>query len=105
MAAIEDNVFLSNLLPVNDADAAKSVLSVAAIFRLYWEEYRKSNQVTPRQYKVVNDILNCRTGSFGYSISACDNCGHIEGYFSIHVATAIARLVRARSVWNGLIQD
>jgi len=84
MAAIQDTVFLSNLLPAvsaDNADAAGS-LSIAAIFRQYWADYRQNNQVTPRQSKVVYDILNCRTGSFGYSISACDNCSHTEVFFN-----------------------
>ncbi len=57
-------------------------LGVADILRLYFDDYRKNNAVTPRQYKVVYDILNCRTGSFGYSISACDNCGHTEVFLN-----------------------
>ncbi|MBF0413136.1 MAG: transposase zinc-binding domain-containing protein [Desulfamplus sp.] len=68
--------------PRTNADAEESRLSIAAIFRRYWSDYRQNNQVTPSQSKVVYDILNCRTGSFGYSISACDNCGHREVFLN-----------------------
>lgn len=30
------------------------------------------------QKKAAHAILNCRSGSFGYSISVCEDCGHIE---------------------------
>jgi hypothetical protein len=53
---------------------------VADIFRLYWKDYQAGSPVTERQSKAVYDILNCRTGAFGYSISACDNCGHTETF-------------------------
>ena len=56
----------------------RPVHDIADIFRLYWNDYQHSNSVTARQYKVVYDILNCRTGSFGYSINACNTCGHTE---------------------------
>lgn len=51
---------------------------VADIFRLYWKDFQITNPVTERQFKVVYDILNCRTGAFGYCVSACDVCGHRE---------------------------
>ncbi len=72
----------SNLLESKEESAGKIGFHVSDIFRLYFDDYRKNNSVTPRQSKVVYDILNCRTGSFGYSISACDNCGHTEVFLN-----------------------
>ena len=53
---------------------------IADIFRLYWKDYQAVNPVTERQSKAVYDILNCRTGTFGYSISVCDKCGYTETF-------------------------
>lgn len=51
---------------------------LADIFKLYWSDFQSNNRVTPRQYKVVYDILHCRSGDFGYSVNVCDTCGHTE---------------------------
>ncbi len=62
----------------DEANVSDGGCEIADVFRRHWDEYQKSHSVTPRQYKVVYDILRCRTGDFGYSISACDSCGHAE---------------------------
>ena len=80
-AGTEEAAASMKALDTPESDNSKTnrpVHDIADIFRLYWKDYQFSNLVTPRQYKVVYDILNCRTGSFGYSISACDSCGHTE---------------------------
>lgn len=61
-----------------DDEAVSSRLSVADIFHLYWEDYRKENSVTNQQIKTAYDIMNCRTGYYGYNINMCDTCGHTE---------------------------
>ena len=75
---IKDKLLLSRKISEEsiDSDLENPQYDIADIFRLYWKDFQSTNPVTERQYKVIYDILNCRTGSFGYCISACDACVH-----------------------------
>lgn len=50
-------------------------LTVAAIFREYWAEYRQKYPVTPDQARVVGAMMACRTGQLGGRIDQCNECG------------------------------
>ena len=67
-------------LTESDSETETPKYTVADIFRLYWDDYRNENSVTNQHIKTVYDILNCRTGHYGYNISMCDTCGHTEIY-------------------------
>ena len=53
-------------------------LEVADIFRRYAEAYRAQNKLMPKQHKVMNAIMNCRSSNCGQHVDMCDKCGHIE---------------------------
>lgn len=47
---------------------------VADIFRDHIQDYQQRYPLLPDQYKVVYDILNCRTPYLGGHIEKCDHC-------------------------------
>lgn len=51
---------------------------VRAIFRQFYPEYAISHSVSSGQSKAAKCISECKTGSLGYNISICKDCGHIE---------------------------
>jgi predicted Zn-ribbon and HTH transcriptional regulator len=61
----------------NDSKVSKNQQQVelADIFRLYADDYRKSNPVSYEQLKVMHHIEICRTAMLGGHIEQCDRCG------------------------------
>ena len=55
---------------------------VADIFNLYGDEYRKNNELTIEQLRVMYAIEHCRTAEYGFHADVCDNCGHIESAYN-----------------------
>ena len=79
LPALEEQSRLSNL-DETQQETITPKYTVGDIFRLYWDDYRKENSPTNHQIKTVNDIMNCRSGYFGYNINMCDTCGHTQIY-------------------------
>lgn len=48
------------------------------IFRASLKDYLHGHYVSHEQLSCANAISNCKTGSFGYNVSVCDECGHME---------------------------
>jgi hypothetical protein len=63
---------------ISESEVPKQEIEISDIFRIHWEKYRKNNPVTRQQEKAVYDIMNCRTGTYGYSINVCDKCAHTK---------------------------
>ncbi len=53
----------------------KPAVEVADILRLHLKDYQKKYRLHPDHYKVVYDIMNCRTEYLGGHIERCDGCG------------------------------
>jgi len=53
----------------------KPKLEMADILRKHMGDYRKAYPLWPDQYKIVSDLLNCRTASLGGHIERCNHCG------------------------------
>jgi hypothetical protein len=53
----------------------KRSIEVADILREHIVEYQKSYPLLPEQYKIVYDLLNCRTAYLGGHLQECDHCG------------------------------
>ena len=53
----------------------KEKLEVADIFRLYGENYRRSNPLSYEKIKVMHHIEVCRTAELGGHVEQCDQCG------------------------------
>jgi Putative transposase/Transposase zinc-binding domain len=53
----------------------RSGIEVADILRLHIGDYQKHYKLHPDHYKVVYDILNCRTAYLGGHLERCDCCG------------------------------
>lgn len=52
---------------------------IQQIFRFSYEDFsRKTSFRSDVQKKAANAILNCKSGTLGYNISICDDCGHTE---------------------------
>ena len=63
--------------PTNDyVRTAKSQVEVADILRSHIGDYLKKYKMPPEHYRVVYDILNCRTAYLGGHMEMCDQCGN-----------------------------
>ncbi len=49
---------------------------VADVFRRYIADYQKQYKLHPDHYKVVGDILECRTPFLGGHVHVCNDCNH-----------------------------
>ena len=50
-------------------------LEVAQILREHIVDYQQTYSLCPEHYKIVYDVLNCRTQYLGGHIERCDHCG------------------------------
>lgn len=54
---------------------AKRPIEVADILREHIKDYQEKYPLQSHQYKIVSDLLNCRTAYLGGHIEKCDHCG------------------------------
>lgn len=54
---------------------ARPRLRVRDVFREYWQEYERTQKVSPAQRKVVRHIMACRTKELGGHLYDCKECG------------------------------
>jgi hypothetical protein len=54
---------------------AKPSLEVADIIREHIVDYQQKYTLCPEHYKIIYDLLNCRTQYLGGHIKRCDHCG------------------------------
>jgi hypothetical protein len=59
---------------INKNDEKPSV-EVAHILREHIVDYQQTYSLCPEHYKIVYDMLNCRTAYLGGHIQRCDHCG------------------------------
>ncbi len=57
-------------------------LPVRDILRDNWQSFAKDHNYSPHQEIVAMRMAGCKTGAFGYTISACPNCGDVVCYAS-----------------------
>lgn len=57
------------------APIEKRPIEVADILREHIGDYQRKYVLQPDQYKIVYDLLNCRTAYLGGHIERCDHCG------------------------------
>lgn len=63
-------------------DSPKSQHSVAEIFRLYLDDYKRGHKLSYEQNRAAHDILVCRTPALGGVLKLCsEKCGHWEFLF------------------------
>ncbi len=53
----------------------RPTFEVADILLSHILDYQKVQWLKPEQYKIVYDLLNCRTSYLGGHIEQCDHCG------------------------------
>lgn len=53
----------------------KPSFEVADILREYIGAYQEAFPLLPQHYKIVHNLLNCRTAALGGHIKRCDHCG------------------------------
>jgi hypothetical protein len=53
----------------------KQPVEVADILREHIKDYQERYSLLPHQYKIVSDLLNCRTAYLGGHVEKCDHCG------------------------------
>jgi hypothetical protein len=57
---------------------AKPSIEVADILREHIKDYQEKYPLQPHQYRIVSDLLNCRTAYLGGHIEKCDHCGTVR---------------------------
>ncbi len=62
-------------MTMTDKNKIGSNVEVADIFREHIADYLERYRIPPEHFKVVYDILNCRTPWLGGHIEECDHCG------------------------------
>ena len=62
------------MMNTNKSDK-KTDVEVADIMQTHIGDYQKKYKLHPAHYKVVRDILNCRTSYLGGHVEECDECG------------------------------
>lgn len=53
----------------------KRSIEVADILREHIVAYQETYPLMPDQYKIVHNLLSCRTAELGGHIEQCDHCG------------------------------
>ena len=53
----------------------KPSLEIADILRAHIVDYQQTYSLCPEHYKIIYDLLNCRTAYLGGHIQYCDHCG------------------------------
>lgn len=48
------------------------------LMRMHFSAFLDEYQIPPEKLKVMNAILNCKTGSLGYTLARCEGCNRIE---------------------------
>jgi len=64
------NAQQANVLPIENRPA-----EVADILREHIAEYQETYPLLPEQYKIVHNLLSCRTAVLGGHVEKCDHCG------------------------------
>ena len=62
--------------------SAPPKFDVADIFRRHKASFAKAFPMHPRQWKVLQNIINCRTAVLGGHVARCDRCGAVD--YSYH---------------------
>lgn len=52
--------------------------NIQQAFTYGWQDYLASSNPLPLQLKAAHSIMACKSGSLGYSVSQCQDCGHSE---------------------------
>lgn len=52
------------------------------VLRHFYPQYLDSYTPTGCQAKAVRHILNCKTGAYGFNLSKCGTCGHIQYHYN-----------------------
>ena len=63
---------------VVEADIVENNHSVNEIFRLYGRSYEENHWMTKEQRRVMQEIIDCRSGALGGHIEQCDSCDKIH---------------------------
>jgi len=64
------NAQRANVFPIE-----KRSVEMADILREHIGEYQQRYPLLPGQYKIVNNLLSCRTAVLGGHVEECDHCG------------------------------
>ena len=64
------NAQQANVLSIENRSA-----EVADILREHIAEYQETYPLLPEQYKIVHNLLSCRTAVLGGHVEKCDHCG------------------------------
>jgi len=59
-------------------ETGRPALTVADVFRQYWETYQQRYPVTRQQRKAVEAMMACRTAALGGHVDVCTDCGYVR---------------------------
>lgn len=55
-----------------------SSYKIQQIFQYGWEAFQSVNSPSYLQKKTAHAVMECKSGSLGYSVSQCQDCGHTD---------------------------
>ena len=58
------------------------MIELQDIFEEFVQDYAKKYNPTPAQWRVINDIISCRTAVLGGHIDKCEDCGEIRNSYN-----------------------
>ena len=61
-----------------EANIEEKSRSVNEIFRQYGESYEKSRPMTKEQRRLMQDMIDCRSGALGGHVEQCDSCHKVH---------------------------
>ena len=65
----------TNTQSINVHPIEKRSAEVADILREHIGQYQQTYPLLPEHYKIVHNLLSCRTGVLGGHVERCDHCG------------------------------
>ena len=61
-----------------EEEQASGIYPIRDIFQKFYSSYLDLHSVSDVQHRTANCIVNCKTGGFGYNVSYCEECNHLE---------------------------
>ncbi len=66
----------------NSTGISTKNIELADVLAKCIDQYKSKFKLTSHHQRVVNDIIHCRDGTFGYHLNVCDSCFYVEKGFN-----------------------
>ena len=56
--------------------------TIQDVFHRFYSDYEKNHALSADQRKTAYHIMNCKTGTFGFNVNICEDCGAISIHYN-----------------------